>query len=78
MVAGQAAFLHRGPVQLQVGSGGLQHGGVVIGGPLKHGAHVVAVGLQGPAAVAGQKGDRCQLIFGESEWRLSLADDLAG
>ena len=75
MVGGrQAAFLHRGPVQLQVGSGGLQHGKVVIGGPLEQVAQVVAVGLEGPAAVAGQERHRGQLVFVESERSLSLAD----
>jgi hypothetical protein len=37
---------------------GLEHGQVVIGGPLEQGPQIVAVGLQGPAATVGQEGHR--------------------
>jgi hypothetical protein len=61
-----------------MGAGGLQYGQVVIGGPLEQSAQIAAVGLQGPAPVAGQERHYGQLVFVESERRLSLADDPAG
>jgi hypothetical protein len=61
-----------------VGSGGRQHGQVVVGGPLEQAAQVVAVGLQSPAPVASQERHYGQLVFVESERSLSLADHLAG
>jgi hypothetical protein len=51
----QTALFHRGSVQLKMGACGLEHRQVVIGGPLEEVAKIVAVGVEGPAAVAGQK-----------------------
>jgi hypothetical protein len=57
---GQAVFFHQGSVQLEVGAGGFQNGQAVIGRPLEQVAQVVEVGVEGPAAVAGQERHRCQ------------------
>lgn len=39
----------------------VEHDEVVIGGPLEQVAKIVAVGVQGSAAEAGQKRDSCQV-----------------
>lgn len=52
---GQTAFLHRRSVHLEVGAGRLEHGHAVIGCPLEQVTKIVAVGVEGPAAVAGQE-----------------------
>jgi hypothetical protein len=74
----QAAFFHRSAVQLQVASGGRQHGQPVIAGALKQAAQVVPVSLKGPAAVASQERHRGQLVLTESERRSWLVQHLAG
>lgn len=48
----QTALPHRGPVKLQVGTGRLEHGLAVIGGPLKQVAQIMTVSVERPAGVA--------------------------
>ena len=57
----QTSLLHVGPPQLDMGPGGLEHGQSHIGAPLEKDAYVVAVGLKGASAVAGQVGNGCHL-----------------
>ena len=44
-----------------MGAGRLEHGQAVIGCPLEQVTKIVAVGVEGPAAVAGQERHRDQL-----------------
>ncbi len=52
---GEASFFEVDPEQLDVGPGGCQHVEPDVVGPLEERAQVVAVGLAGAAAVAGQE-----------------------
>jgi len=61
----QAPFLHGAPPQLDVSPLGLEDVETDIGTPLKEGAQVVAIGLEGSAAVAGQVRSRRYLGLGE-------------
>jgi len=49
------ALFHRGAIDLDVGSGRVEHGEVLIGCPLEVVAQVVAVGLEGAPVVPGQE-----------------------
>ena len=62
---GQAPLLHGAPPQLDVGPLGLEHVETDVGAPLEEGAQVVAVGLEGSTAVAGQVRSRGHLGLGE-------------
>ena len=53
---GQAPLLHGAAPQLDVGPLGLEDVETDVGAPLEEGTQVVAVGLEGPTAVAGQVG----------------------
>lgn len=75
---GQATSLHRTALQLEMSPRHFEHGQVVIGGLLEQIAQIVPVGVQGSAAVAGQKRDSCQFgrIGGEpGAWPLNVRDD---
>jgi hypothetical protein len=50
----------------------------MISGPLEQRAQVVAIGLEGPAPVAGQERHYGQLVFVEDERGLSLTDHATG
>lgn len=51
----QTALVHRGPVQLQMGTGRLEHGQPVIGGPLTPVAQIMTVCVERPTGAAGQE-----------------------
>ena len=76
--SGQATLLHRTAVKLEMSPLRFEHSQVVISSPLEEVAKIVTVGVQGAAAVAGQKRDRCQLgrIDGEpGSWTLEVRGD---
>ena len=57
----QTSLLHVSPPQLDMGSGGFEHGQTHVSAPLEEHPHVVAVGLEGTPAVAGEVGGRRHL-----------------
>ena len=62
---GQAPLLHGAPPQLDVGPLGLEDVETDVGAPLEEGAQVVAIGLEGPTAIAGQVRSRGHLSLSE-------------
>jgi hypothetical protein len=62
---GQAPLLHGASPQLDVGPRRLEDVETDVGAPLEEGAQVVAVGLEGSAAVAGQERSRRHLGLSE-------------
>ena len=62
---GQTPLLHGAAPQLDVGPLGLKNVETDISAPLKEGAQIVAIGLEGPTAVAGQIRSRSHLGLGE-------------
>ena len=60
---GQAPLLEGRAVELDLGAGRLEDGQAQVGGPLEEGEQVVAISVEGPAAVAGQEGDGSKLGF---------------
>jgi hypothetical protein len=57
----QAPLLEGTPVELDVRSGRLENGDADVVSPLEEGAQVVTVGVEGAAAVAGEKRGRSEL-----------------
>ena len=57
----QAPLLHGGSVQLDVGTLGIEDRQTGVGCPLEEAPQVIAVGIEGPAAVSGQVGHCCHL-----------------
>ena len=65
----EASLFHRGSVNLDVGTRGIEHGEVLVGGPLEVVAQVVAIGLQCSAAVPSEERSSRHLGFvGRPRW----------
>ena len=69
----QTPLLHGARPQLDVGSPGIEDVETGVGAPLKEGAQVVAIGLKGSAAVAGQV-SRCSHLGLRERIRVVGAD----
>jgi hypothetical protein len=61
----EPSLLQRASPQLDVRAGRRKHGNVVVGGPLEEASQVLAVGLEGAAAVARQERRGSELRFVE-------------
>src|SRR5918995_6616452 len=70
----EPAVLHPGTEQLDVRTARLEHGDALVGGPLEEAAQIMAVRLEGSAAVAGKERDRSKLRLINLELELGLPD----